>query len=418
MVSVKSNETVDSTLAPIELVILQGTSYCNLNCGYCDLTVESRRTKASMSRELIEKAFSDLFQSAYASPEITVVWHSGEPLTLPPAYYDEAIDLILELRSQFAGDTVRVRFSIQTNGVLIDEAWCDFFARHRDILDLGISCDGPDFLHDRHRVNWAGHATHQRTLRGMDLLAARGIRFKAIAVVTKETLRHADAFYRFFLERRKQLSGFHFNILAEGGSSDPALAYTPQDRQAYYRFYRRLLELGRVAAACGEELEILNFSQGFARVTASPGGEWDGPYRQTTAPLRSVSIDTKGNLTTFYAGLSAETLPNEFGDGQGFALGNLWETPFEDMVLSEKFRRIQDAFALSARTCHGRCEYFGVCPGGFEISKKRAFRTFEAAETVECLIHVKTFTDALLDDIEGHLETKDANEIRADSACA
>jgi uncharacterized protein len=371
-----------------------------------------------MSRELIEKAFSDLFQCGHMASEVTVVWHSGEPLTLPPTYYDEAVALILDLRRRFAGDSVRVKFSIQTNGVLIDAAWCDFFERHRAILDIGISCDGPNFLHDQHRVNWAARATHDRTIRGMDLLARRGIPFKAIAVVTKETLRHAEAFYRFFGERRKQLSGFHFNILAEGASSDPALAYTPKDRDAYYAFYRRLLDLSHHAKDRGEAMEILNFSQGFARIVAPKNGESAGPYRQTTTPLRSVSIDTKGNVTAFYAGLAIDVLPNEFGDGKGFALGNLWETPLAQMAQSEKFRRIQEAFAMSERACHSRCEYFGVCPGGFEISKKRAFGTFEAAETVECLIHVKTFTDALLDDIEAHLEANDANDDELKSACA
>jgi len=396
----------------VQLVVLQGTSFCNLNCKYCDLSDESRRTKSAMEPRLIERLFTELFQSGRLAPVVTVVWHSGEPLTLPPSYYDNAIGLILRLRDMLAAANVSVRFAIQTNGVLIDDDWCRFFKRHEERLHVGVSCDGPSDLHDSYRLNWNGRATHLQTIRGMDLLSRSGIKYKIIAVVTRKTLRRPEAFYKFFFERREHLSGFHFNVLADGRSPDPDLAYSADDRLAYYSFYRRLLDLSRETHNAGDEFEILNFSHGTARILASKDAGGPMCFDEASAPLKSLNVDSRGNVTAFYAGLSIDVLRDEYGDGKGLSLGNIFEMPFEDMARSKKLQRIMEDFAISRRSCEASCEYFSVCSGGFEISKKQRFGTFEAAETVECLIHVKTLVDALLDDISAYLDFSVPNENR------
>jgi hypothetical protein len=103
-------------LQPAELIVLQGTSFCNLNCGYCDLSPQSRRRRRIMEPTLLERLFAQLFASDRLAPEVTVVWHSGEPPALPPAYYDDAIERILRLRDT-ACASVAIGFDIQTNGV-------------------------------------------------------------------------------------------------------------------------------------------------------------------------------------------------------------------------------------------------------------------------------------------------------------
>jgi len=391
-------------LSPVELVVLQGTSFCNLNCTYCDLSPDSRSTKSSMDSALLERFFGELFVSGRFAPELKVLWHSGEPLTLPPSYYDEAIDIILRLRDALAPGTVSLRFGIQTNGVLIDDNWCAFFKRHASRLDIGVSCDGPSDLHDLFRVNWNGKSTHLQVLRGMDLLQSNGIKYKIIAVVSRQTLQNPDRFYQFFWNRREQLSGFHFNVLADCNSPDSELAYSVEDRSAYYSFYRRMLELSRASQNGGNPFEILNFAQGTARILASKNSNGPTFFEQSSAPLRSLNVDSRGNVTTFYAGLSADVLPDEYGDGNGFSLGNILKMNLEDMVRSDKLQRIMQDFATSKHACETTCEYFSVCPGGFDILKRRSLGTFEASETAECVIHVKTLVDVLLDDIEAHLE--------------
>ncbi|MCW5622601.1 MAG: radical SAM protein [Burkholderiales bacterium] len=390
---------------PAELVVLQGNSLCNLNCRYCDLSVASRRAKNVMDLAVVRRLFEDIFRGGYAAPTLTVVWHSGEPLTLPPAYYDEAITLIQALRDAHAPQ-IEVQFKIQTNGVLINTAWCEFFARHAAHLQVGVSCDGTAEMHDAYRVNWNGRATHAATVRGMDLLEAHGLPYKIIAVVTNATLTRPRAFFDFFHARRERLNGFHFNILAAATAEDSKLAYSRDDRAAYYAFYRTLLGL------CREQpgFPIENFTLGFARIMAPvdpdrenyPGGE--------SAPIKAITADAQGNLTTFYAGLTSDVLGDLYGDGSGFSIGNIVETPLEDMLASEKLKRIVADFEASAEACRTQCPYFHVCPGGYEITKRQTHGTFAATETSECVIHVKALADALLDDIDDHLAVdSDAN---------
>ena len=388
---------------------MQGTSLCNLNCTYCDLSPESRRTKLAMAPALIERVFTQLFQSGRAASEVMVLWHSGEPLTLPPSYYDDAIERILKVKASFAAEDVSVKFGIQTNGVLINDEWCRLFIRHRERLDIGVSCDGPDDLHDAFRVNWSARATHHQTVRGMDLLHEHGIKFKIIAVVTRHTLRHPERFFQFFVDRRDQISGFHFNILAEARSPHHDLAYSAADRDEFYAFYRKLLALGRGSPDGRPSLEILNFSQAAARILGSKDRSGPSYFEQAAAPLRSLNIDVRGNVTTFYAGLSVETLSELYGDGMGLSLGNIFETSLDDMATSKKLQHMLEDFARSKGACERSCEYFSVCPGGFDLLKRQSLGSFDSTETVECRIHVKTLVDAVLDDMSDHVRQVSAS---------
>lgn len=388
-------------LAPIELVILQGTPFCNLNCSYCDLSADSRRMKLRMSPELIDRTFTELFTSGLLAREVMVVWHSGEPLTLPPDYYERAIEQIEALKERHHANDVSIVYDIQTNAVLIDEAWCALFKRHEHHLKVGLSCDGPASLHDAYRTNWGGKATHAKVVRGMDLLAAHGISYKVIAVVTERTLREPKAFFDFFNARRAELSGFHFNILASGYGESPDLSYDSADRRSYYAFYRNLLVLSEAAGP--EGLRIQNFTQGLARIIDARDRAGPSYMEETSAPLKALNVDARGYVTTCYAGLSIDTLADEYDDGLGLCIGNIMTTPLADMVRSEKLARIIADFRASTRHCAETCEYAPVCSGGFEITKRLGLGSFAAGETPECVIHVQALTDALLDDVEAHL---------------
>lgn len=385
----------------IDLVVLQGTPFCNLDCAYCDLSRESRRMRIKMAPELIERSFQEIFESPFLDEFLTVIWHSGEPLTLPIDYYEDAIARILEIRASCGRLDVDVRFDIQTNGVLIDEKWCAFFVRHASHLDLGISCDGPAEMHDAFRRNWGGRASHDAVVRALDLLAEHGIAPKVIAVVTDRTLVDPDAFFEFFWERRTGLRGFHFNVLADGGASlNPALGYSTDDRERYRSFYERLLYLAKSRAGEGSAFEIGNLTLGLRRILFGGGERADGSATQATAPLQSLNIDANGVLTSFYAGLAPDAFPDRYEGGM--ALGNIRETTLREIARSPKLAAIARDFDRSRAACATLCQYFGACPGGFELTKLARHGHFDGSETPECAVHVKALTDALLDNLEAH----------------
>src|SRR5262245_58648685 len=103
---------------PLELLVVQPTPFCNINCSYCYLP--DRQSTRRMSQATLEATFRWVFASGLAPQPFTLLWHAGEPLVLPVAYYEEATEL---LRRHNEGQ-LPVRQSFQTNATLLDAEWC------------------------------------------------------------------------------------------------------------------------------------------------------------------------------------------------------------------------------------------------------------------------------------------------------
>ena len=181
---------------PVRLLVVQPTPFCNLDCDYCYLPDRGDRSRLPLA--VLEAAVERVLESPYFGGEFTLLWHAGEPLMAPIAFYDEAtqrIGRLLEGRGLPASTVVQ---SLQTNATTIDGAWCDCFERNG--IHVGVSMDGPAFLHDAHRVTRTGLPTHAAVMRGIDWLARRRIPFQVICVLTADALDHADAIADFFLQ--------------------------------------------------------------------------------------------------------------------------------------------------------------------------------------------------------------------------
>jgi uncharacterized protein len=141
----------------------------------------------------LDAAVGKVFAAQLAAPELSVIWHAGEPLVVPEEWYAEAFARSERHRLP----SVRVTHHFQTNGVLLDERWYEFINKHG--VRIGVSLDGPDWLHDRHRKTRNGHRTHARVMRSIEQLRTAGILFHVICVITRDSLAHADAIFEFLV---------------------------------------------------------------------------------------------------------------------------------------------------------------------------------------------------------------------------
>src|SRR5262245_52159348 len=117
-------ETSDSTRpGPLELLVLQPTPFCNINCSYCYLP--DRQSRRRMSPDTLSETFRWVFGSGLAREPFTLLWHAGEPLVLPVSFYATAEELLR--RHNVA--SIPVLQSFQTNATLIDADWCAFLKR-------------------------------------------------------------------------------------------------------------------------------------------------------------------------------------------------------------------------------------------------------------------------------------------------
>src|ERR1700726_454908 len=116
--------TVADPRPSIEMLVLQSTPFCNLDCSYCYLP--DRASKQEMSPATLERTFERVFTSPFVSEHLTVLWHAGEPLVPGVAYYENAFAIIDRLKPQ----SLTISHSIQTNATLLNRQWMDFFRAH------------------------------------------------------------------------------------------------------------------------------------------------------------------------------------------------------------------------------------------------------------------------------------------------
>ena len=179
----------DRSTQPFTLT-LEPVSGCNLRCRYCytnnsSAHVMDRDTLTLTLRKGIEYALGEGFD------EIHILWHGGEPLLAGIEFFKYALDRINEL----AGGAV-CRHFIQTNGLLIDDAYCRLFRRHG--VEVGLSLDGPADLHDHMRKSHRGNGTHAEVIESLNRLERNGLKPGFCGVASRIGLGHEDRIYQFF----------------------------------------------------------------------------------------------------------------------------------------------------------------------------------------------------------------------------
>jgi uncharacterized protein len=123
---------------------------------------------------------------------ISFSWHGGEPLRAGLGFFKK----VVALQKKYKPSGKKIINGIQTNGTLLNEAWCRFLAEEQ--FFIGISIDGPEFLHDIFRVTRDGKPTFKKVLRGYDLLVMHGIEPEILGVVNAENVKFPLEVYRYF----------------------------------------------------------------------------------------------------------------------------------------------------------------------------------------------------------------------------
>lgn len=187
--------------APFHLLTKPIGSRCNLDCHYCFyLEKEKLYTDAGglrMKPEVLEAYVRD-YIAAQPGPVVHFAWQGGEPTLLGVQFFRDAV----ALQQRYAqGKTIENAF--QTNGTLLDDAWGEFLAVNRFLV--GISIDGPEHLHDTHRVDKAGRPSFAKVMAGLEVLKKHRVEFNTLTTVHRGNVRHALEVYHFL---RKVGSGY------------------------------------------------------------------------------------------------------------------------------------------------------------------------------------------------------------------
>lgn len=189
---------------PLYVMLKPAGSLCNLACDYCyyleKANLYTQNKNHVMSNELLER-FTKEYIESQTMPQVMFTWHGGETLMRPLSFYKKAI----ELQKKYAGGR-RIDNSIQTNGVLLTDEWCEFFKENNFLV--GISIDGPQEFHDEYRRDKADRPSFTRVMKGIELLKKHNVDFNCMAVVNDYNVDFPLDFYRFFKEINCQFIQF------------------------------------------------------------------------------------------------------------------------------------------------------------------------------------------------------------------
>ncbi len=167
---------------------------CNLNCTYCyylsKQVLLSPENSWRISDEVLESFIRQYFEGQNYK-EVVFSWQGGEPTLLGLDFFRR----VVALQKRYCPPRVRCENDLQTNGTLLDEAWCEFLAEHNFLV--GLSIDGPQDLHDHYRKDKIGEGSFDRVWRGARLLRQQRVNFATLACVNRLTAQHPLRVYRF-----------------------------------------------------------------------------------------------------------------------------------------------------------------------------------------------------------------------------
>lgn len=188
--------------------IIKPTHICNLACTYCynDDVREPVMRLETLDR-IIEQTIKHARESdAFKAAEF--IWHGGEPMVPGLRFYEQVAELQAKYASNF-----EVRNIIQTNGVLINEKWINFFKKNN--FAVSISIDGPKHLHDVNRIDARGRGSFDRVLKAIQLVREANLNHGCALVVSKVTKGYIEEIYEFMSKER-----LPFNIIPMNKSGD------------------------------------------------------------------------------------------------------------------------------------------------------------------------------------------------------
>lgn len=365
--------------SPIDLLIVQPTTFCNINCSYCYLP--HRSSKQQMSDDTIELLFKDLFTSGLVQNDLTVVWHAGEPLVPGIAFYNRAFALINRLNSS----GFRITHNIQTNGIMITPQWINLFRQHD--VQLGLSIDGPQWLHDANRKMRNDTGTFKRVMEAVRLLRNYEFPFHVITVLTRNSLTAADELVDFYIEHGITDVGFN---LEEREGQNARSSLEGVDISQIRQFFRTIL--ARVKRE-PDKLRVRELLSARDVIIHRELSDFGNPE---VTPLRIVSVGVNGELTTFSPELLGTTCP-KYGN---FVFGNVHETGLMSILDSSAMRRAYEDIQDGVEMCRTQCGYFQVCLGGQPANKLFELGTLASTETVHCRFSKQAIIDVVLEDLE------------------
>ncbi|MCI0523339.1 MAG: anaerobic sulfatase-maturation protein [Bacteroidales bacterium] len=340
-------------------------SACNLNCSYCYYldkapTIYENR-QPLMPLNVLEEYIRQ-YIVANEVPEVTFVWHGGEPLMAGIEYYKKAI----EFQRKYASGKAIIN-SLQTNGLLMNSDWARFF--HNNKFLIGLSVDGPRDIHDAYRVNKAGRPSFDKVMAAVSLMKQYGVEYNTLSVVTNLSEGRGAEVYRFLKSigsRFMQFLPVVEHIIPGDDNRRPVIAKPGTEGSGMAPWSVSAPGYGRFMTDIFDEWVVRDVGEYFVQAFDMTLAQWVGAkpglciYSETCGD--ALVVEHNGDVYSCDHFVYPE-----------YKLGNILETDLSLLYQSPK----QFEFGVNKRNTLPRycmrCKYYFACRG--ECPKHRFMKT-------------------------------------------
>ncbi len=288
---------------------------CNLACTYCFYCPKAELYPGSPRHRMSDEVLKEFIGQymAMSGEQVAFAWQGGEPTLMGLDFFRRVVDY----QQRLGRSGQRVSNSLQTNGILLDDDWCQFLAEYKFLV--GISIDGPPDIHDHFRVYPSGKGSHEQVITALHRLQAHHVEHNCLAMVTPVNIHRAEEVYRYLTEELA-LEYLQFIPLVERDPATGELADFSIDPHAWGDFLCGIFDL----------------------------------WSREAQPQVHVRLFDDHNGDVYCCDFFVEPQ---------WKLGNLMETPLADLVQTERFAQFARRKSELSERCR-ECEWLQICWGG------------------------------------------------------
>jgi len=321
------------------ILIKPASANCNMDCKYCFYKcLAKNREKYNMgfmSETTLEKLVKNAVE--YADGLLTFAFQGGEPTLSGLDFFKKVVEL--QKKYGAAKPNLRIENTLQTNGTLLNDEWCEFF--HNQNFLIGLSLDGPRKSHDAARFMADGNPSFFKVMEAVNLLKKHQVDFNILTVITEELSTKTSALYDFYV--RNDFGFIQFiPCMGDEGESEYALT-----AESYGRFLCQFFDLWYEDFKKGNIIDVRMFSN-LAQMSVGYPPEECGMCGKC-----NIYFVVEGDGTVY---------PCDFYCTDEYKLGNV-NMSFSELITSPIARNFEEISVAKPDECKS-CKYFSLCRGG------------------------------------------------------
>lgn len=335
----------------ISVLIKPASSLCNLRCKYCFYanvsSIREVRSYGKMKEETMRKMIEQIFVDLEDGDHLTLAFQGGEPTLVGLTYYRQLVSYV-----QAQEKRVVIHYAIQTNGIMLNDQWCQFLQQNKFLV--GLSIDGSSYHHNLNRVDTKRQGTFQRVLATKQRLDAYGVEYNILCVLTNQLAKDCDKVFQFIKENQIHYMQFIPCLEDLDAKARSNYGLTPK---TFATFYQQLINLWLSELEQGNYISIKLFDD----------------LIQLLVTNQVTACGILGNCQVQYViEADGSVYPCDFYVLDEYRMGYIQEQTLRELFEQDASRKFLCEKRDLSDTCQA-CPFLNTCRGGCKRMKDAVY---------------------------------------------